>query len=112
MKHTQLKYDILNAVNSNDNPIAKDGFYDECQIAEFTGCWDEEDNYYEVLFYNNESYCIDRDGNQCEIPETDNWAEENQTFIYYDENSDKYFEQHQNGNFWFEVTKPILIPAF
>ena len=91
--------------------INKDGFYEETQIAEFTGCWDEEDNFYEVMFYKDESFCLNKDGKLCEIPETDNWMEEDQTFLYYDENSGKYFEQHQNGNFWEEITEPVLIDS-
>ena len=112
MEHTQLKYDLIKSVDSCDNPIAKDGFYDECQIAEFTGCWDEKDNYYEVMFYNGLSFCIDENGDECEIPETDNWQEQDITYLYYDEKTNKYFAQETNGNFWGEITKPSLIKPF
>ena len=112
MKHTQLKYDYIKSVDSWENPIAKNGFYDDCQIAEFTGCWDDKDNFYEVLFFDDKTFCIDESGNEVDLPETDNWVEDDKTFLYYDEETDKYFEQQTNGNFWAEITKPILVPVF
>ena len=113
MKHRQLKYDYIKAVDSWENPIAKDGFYDECQVAEFTGCWDDKDNYYEVMsLEDGTQVCIDSNGNECELPETDNWQEDGNTYLYYDSDSNQYFEQETNGNFWYQITKPVLIPIF
>lgn len=112
MKHAQLKYDYINSVDSWENPIVRDSSYEETQIAEFTGCWDENDNYYEVLYFDDKTYCIDSNGNECEVPETDNWQDDSNIFLYYDEDSDTYYEQNTNGNFWYQITKPILVPAF
>jgi hypothetical protein len=113
MKHTQLKYSYIESVDSWNNPIAKNGFYDDCQFAEFTGCWDDKDDFYEVLFLSDgQSFCLDPNGNECEIPETDNWIEDDKTYIYYNEDTDEYFEQTTNGNFWAKITKPVLVNPF
>jgi hypothetical protein len=112
MKHTQLKYNYIKSVDSWENPIVKEGFYEDSQIAEFTGCWDENDNYYEVLFYDAKTYCIDSNGNECNLPDTDNWQEQDTIFLYHDEDTNTYYEQNTNGNFWYEIDKPLLVPAF
>jgi len=104
----KLEYSIIGSVNSNDNPIAKEGWYDECQIAEFTGCW-LDDKYYEVLFYKDNSYYLDENGNLCDDIDTEDWKEDDQIYIYFDEDSNRYFEQITNGNHWYEITEPKLI---
>ena len=112
MKHTQLKYDYIKPVDSWENPIAKEGFYDESEIAQFTGCWDDQDNYYEVLFYKDDTFCIDENGNEVNLPDTDNWQDQDTTYIYFDDESGKYFEQSTNGNHWYEITEPVLMKPF
>ena len=105
----KLQYDLIQHVDSWENPIAKEGFYQECQIAEFTGCWDENEQFYEVLFYKDETFCIDGNGKEAELPDTEKWVEDDIIFIYEDEG--KYYQQTTNGNHWCEVTEPKLIDA-
>lgn len=112
MKHTQLKYEYIKSVDSWENPIAKNGYYDDCQIAEFTGCYDDDDNYYEILYYNNQTFCIDSKGNEVDVPETDNFQDDSNIYLYYDDETDSYFEQNTNGNFWYQIEKPILVNPF
>jgi hypothetical protein len=104
----KLEYQILKSVDSNDNPIVLDSCYEDCQIAEFTGCWDAKDNYYEVLFFENKAYYLDELGNLFNDVETEDWQEDSNIYIYYDEVTDTYYEQDTNGNFWYEISKPIL----
>lgn len=111
MKHAQLKYDYIKPVDSWDNPIVKEGFCEDCQIAEFTGCWDNKDNYYEVLFYDGKTYCVDSNDNECDLPDTADWQDQDVIYLYCDQKTDTYYEQNTNGNFWFEITKPVLLQA-
>ena len=103
----KLSYDIISPIDSWDNPIVKDDLYDDCQIAEFTGCWDDKDNYYEVLFFEDKTYYLDESDKLFDDIDPESW-EEHSTYIYYDDKTKKYFEQVTNGNFWYEITKPIL----
>ena len=104
----KLSYNIINPIDPWDNPIVNDDLYDDCQIAEFTGCWDDKDNYYEVLFFDDKAYYLNELGELFDNIGTDDWREMDNIYIYYDEKSNKYFEQVTNGNFWYEITKPML----
>ena len=106
----KIQYSIIKHVDSWENPIAKDGFYDDCQIAEFTGFM-FNDTFYEVLNYKNETLCVNSvTGEPFEIPDEElDWMEDSKMYLYYDDESGKYFAQETNGNFWAEITEPILI---
>ena len=123
MNIKKLQIDKVADVDSWENPIAANGWYDECQKGSVTSfCFEkdgkelifetiefeqtcvalchEDDKQYPSLDAVEKEFGVDRD--------EWHWHDEPNN-IYYDEDSDKYFYQITNGNYWIEIKKPYWI---
>ena len=103
----KLQYQVIDHAEPHENPIVKESLYQEAQIGEITRCWDEKENCYEVLIFNDEIYFVNEQLEQVPEIETDDWAEDDITYYY--KYNDEYYEQYTNGNHWYKITEPKLI---